>query len=213
VEPKKGMGTQLTAQQRAAFARMLHPHHRYLARFCLNLTACSEDGQDLYQQAILKALDKWGSLRDPDRFRQWLCSIIVNEHRNLCRKRRLQRLFLLSAQHDDNLGRSHSGPFTEPPDVAQTVRLRRCLARLSAKKREALVLFEVEGFSLADVAEIQDCSLQAVKKRVSRARTELRKLFVGGDKALIIPARKREENHGYVVGLETLKQARRTAGN
>lgn len=207
------MGTQLTEQQRAAFARMLHPHHRYLARFCLNLTACSEDGQDLYQQAILKALTRWGSLRDPDRFRQWLCSIIVNEHRNLCRKRRLQRLFLLSAQHNENPGRLHSGPFTGLPDVTQTVRLRRCLTRLSAKKREALVLFEVEGFSLADVAEIQDCSLQAVKKRVSRARKELRTLFLGGERALIIPARKREETHGYVVGLETLKQVRRTAGN
>lgn len=207
------MGTKLTTHQRAAFARMLHPHHRYLARFCLNLTACSEDGQDLYQQAILKALNKLDSLRDHDRFRQWVCSIIVNEHRNLCRKRRLQRLFLLNAQQNDNLGRSQSGPFAGPHDVAQTVRLRRCLAKLSAKKREALILFEVEGFSLADVAEIQDCSIPAVKKRVSRARQELRTMFIGGDKTLIIPARKREETHGYMVGLEAVKQVRRTAGN
>ena len=208
------MGTQLTSQQRAAFARMLHPHHRYLARFCLNLAACAEDGQDLYQQAILKALGKLDTLRNPERFRQWVCSIIINEHRNLCRKRRLQRLFLLSTRQGENdSGQPCAGPSAWSPDMARTVRLRRCLARLSAKKREALVLFEVEGFSLADVAEIQQCSLIAAKKRVSRARKELRKLFLGREKTMVIPARKREETHAYVVGLEALEQVRRSAGD
>ena len=207
------MDTRLSSQQRAAFAKMLRPYHRYLARFCRNLAAADEEGQDLYQQAILKALERRDSLRHPDRFRQWVCSIIVNEHRNLCRKRRLRRLFLLSARQENNhSGRPRTEPYSGFPDVAQTVRLRRCLARLSAKKREALILFEVEGFSLADVAEIQDCSIVAIKKRVSRARRELRKTFLGGGRTMAAPVKKREDDHAYTVSLETLEQARRTAG-
>ena len=82
------MGKRLTNEQRKAFAGMLQPHHEYLARFCAHLARTDEDGQDLYQQAILKALVKLGSLREDGRFRQWMCSIIVNEHRSRCRSRR-----------------------------------------------------------------------------------------------------------------------------
>lgn len=200
------MGARLTNEQRADFADMLRPHHQYLARFCQHLSHSGEDGQDLYQQAILKALVKLDTLKETGRFRQWICTIIVNEHRNHCRKDRLRRLFRLSTQQEKtNHGLTRTGPAMDPENVGQTIRLRQCLARLSAKKREALIMFEVEGFPLAEIAEIQDCSLAAVKSRVSRARRELRKLFMGGELSPAARHLNREDDHAFKVSLETLE--------
>jgi len=199
----KVVGTKLTNQQRAAFAEMLHPHHEYLARFCRHLVGSDEDGRDLYQQAILKALVKLDTLNDPGRFRPWVCSIIVNEHRSHCRKERLRRWFSRSAQQETiDSGRTRTDPAVDPLNVARTVRLQWCLQRLSAKKREALVMFEVEGFTLAEIADIQRCSLEAAKTRVSRARRELRRLFVGSRPAIALCPPRREEGHALQISVK-----------
>jgi RNA polymerase sigma-70 factor (ECF subfamily) len=175
------MNGQLTTEEQAAFAERLEPHHEYLARFCNRLCRCDDDGRDLYQQAILKALVKRDSLRDCRRFRQWLCSIIINEHRSRCRRERLRRLLGLAPrprQADDRPAADE--PATVPPDPDRAIRVRRCLQRLSPAKREAVVLFEVEGLTLEEVAAVQQISLSAAKTRVSRARRELRALYESG---------------------------------
>lgn len=175
------MKRQLTTEERASFAERLEPHHDYLARFCNRLCRCDDEGRDLYQQAILKALVKRDSLRDRHRFRQWLCSIIINEHRSRCRRERLRRLLGRAPRprHGAERTVAHE-PATVPPDPDRAIRLRRCLQRLSPAKREAVVLFEVEGFTLEEVAAAQQISLTAAKTRVSRARRELRALYESG---------------------------------
>jgi len=195
------MNRQLTTEERAAFAERLKPHHEYLARFCSRLCRSDDDGRDLYQQAILKALLKRDSLRNRRRFRQWLCSIIINEHRSRCRRERLRRVFSLSPQRKQA---------TDGPDPDRAIRLRQCLQQLSPARREAVVLFEVEGFTLDEVAELQRTSLAAAKTRVSRARRELRVLFESGDSPATGDSRAGQVNsHGYGTKLEIAKRANR----
>jgi RNA polymerase sigma-70 factor (ECF subfamily) len=194
------MTRQLTTEERAAFAEMLKPHHEYLARFCNRLRRSDEDGRDLYQQAILKALVKLDSLKNRNRFRQWLCSIIVNEHRSCCRRERLRRLIGLSPQHQ---GTANS------PDPDRIIRLRQCLQRLTPAKREAVVLFEVEGFTIEEIAEIQRISATAAKTRVSRARRELKELFPGDRPRPGTPRARQVNGHGYRTRLDTIEKAHR----
>jgi len=170
----------LKTEERAAFAELLKPHHEYLARFCNRLSRSDEDGRDLYQQAILKSLEKLDTLRDRRRFRQWLSSIIVNEHRSYCRRQRVRRLIGLAPQPGKMKNSPSAGESAvDPPDPDRAIRLRQCLQQLSSAKREAVVLFEVEGFTLEEIASIQRISLSAAKTRVSRARRELQELFLG----------------------------------
>ena len=61
----------------------------------------------------------------------------------------------------------------------RAIRLRQCIQQLAPAKREAVVLFEVEGFTLEEIADIQRISLSAAKTRVSRARKELQELYLG----------------------------------
>jgi RNA polymerase sigma-70 factor (ECF subfamily) len=91
----------------------------------------------------------------------------------------LRRLFSLELLRDNGeivLRRDPAAPAPDPDDLRW---LRQGLDRLPERKREAVILHEVEGYSLAEVAEIQRCSLSAAKTRVSRARRELKRLLGG----------------------------------
>jgi len=57
--------------------------------------------------------------------------------------------------------------------------LYKALGMLPNQQREALILFEISGFSIKEIATIQTSSEDAVKKRLSRGRQELTRLLTG----------------------------------
>ena len=59
----------------------------------------------------------------------------------------------------------------------------RLLSRLSNKKRTVLVLFEVEGLRVDEIARIVDCPENTVWSRLHHARSEMLKMAKKGDKA------------------------------
>ena len=70
----------------------------------------------------------------------------------------------------------------------------RALATLAPLAREAIVLFELEGFTLEELAAAQRDSIPAVKSRLSRARERLRRHYQkleGGEPSLV-----KERRHG-----------------
>ncbi len=193
----------LTNAERADFAGLLETHHRYLSGFCCRLAGSDDTGRDLYHQAVLTALEKLKTLRDRERFRPWLASIIVNQHRSLRRRERFRRLFSLELLRDNGqLAINRREPATPAPDLDDARRLRLCLDRLPAAQREAVILHEVEGFNQAEVAEIQRCSLSAAKTRVSRARRELKRLWQAGDVPTVAGQAKEEKAHELKIRLE-----------
>jgi DNA-directed RNA polymerase specialized sigma24 family protein len=65
-----------------------------------------------------------------------------------------------------------------PPDISADVELLyKALAQLPRREREAVVLFEISGFSMKEIREIQGGSLSSVKVRVFRARKRLAELL------------------------------------
>jgi RNA polymerase sigma-70 factor (ECF subfamily) len=50
------------------------------------------EAEDATHDAALRAWERWGSLRDPDRFDAWFGRIVVNECRDRLRRRRLRPL-------------------------------------------------------------------------------------------------------------------------
>ena len=53
----------------------------------------------------------------------------------------------------------------------------RALARLPAEQREAVVLFELEGFGIEAIAAVQKVSPSAVKSRLARGRARLARIY------------------------------------
>lgn len=154
---------------RIQFWRLLEPEHAKAEAFCRKLAGGRDDGDDLYQDALVSALSAFEQLRDLDSFRPWLYRIIVNQFRNRTRSGWFRRRQPLT----DEVVQSHR---TEHPESKLAARrtLSRALARLSATDRALVVLFELEGWSIRELAGMTGKSETAIKARLARARSKMR---------------------------------------
>jgi len=163
----------------------LEPFHEQAQRTAINLARSPEEGHDLFQETLLRAFEKQQTLRDETKFRSWFFAVLISVHRSRQRRRFWKRFSPLQealtaidprSQNQEDLVRGHR-------------RMSKALFRLPAEQREAVVLFELEGFSIADIAQIQDATPSCVKSRLSRGRQALadvyrRKGWVPGTRSL-----------------------------
>ena len=164
--------------------QLLLPIHESARLTARRLCRSDFDGDDLFQEAALRALLRLSELRDESRFRAWFYAVLLSVHRERSR-RSFWRRFLpfLNFSDGKDSDRRDLQAATEglgrPYEEArgESARLSQALSRLPAKQREAVVLFEVDGYSLEEVAELQGDSLSAVKSRLSRGRQLLRRHY------------------------------------
>ena len=154
------------------FLQLLKPHYRDAPQYCRALCRNPHEAQDLLQQSLVQALEKLPALREPLKFKSWFFKIITRTFYTQ-RRRYFWRRFLPL---------TNSGSQTELPNVmAENEEIERnsyllaALQTLNTKERAAILLFEVGGFSIQEVADIQqEHSLSAVKSRLSRTRQKLK---------------------------------------
>lgn len=149
--------------------RLLEPHHDRALAFARCVSRSQSDGDDLFQEALLRALGKLDSLREDNAFRPWLYRVIISVHRNRYRTAFWRRML----------------PFVTAPAkegraddlLAADERARAALAELPHEMREALVLFEIEGWQVDEIAALLGVSTSAIKSRLSRGRERLRAIY------------------------------------
>ena len=166
-----------TALRNARFLALLEPIQGEAHGFARRICRSDSEGDDLFQEAVLRSLTHLEELRDDAKFRFWFFRILTTVHHGRARRAFWKRMVTL------DLG-DRSGPEPVGEDGSawederfRAARARRVLALLPAVQREAVVLLEVEGFSLDEIAVLQGASVSAVKTRVSRARRALRKFY------------------------------------
>lgn len=152
------------------FERLLAPHHDAARAFARGLCRSRADGDDLFQAAVLRALAKLEQLDEDRAFKPWFYRIVISVHRNRSRVAFWRRLVPLL---DD---RRTSGPNLDDA-LGGADRARLALARLPAEQRETVVLFEVEEWTVAEIAELHDVTISAVKTRLARGRERLRDFY------------------------------------
>lgn len=163
----------------ADFTALLQPHYDDAARYSRLLCASwhAAQAEEVFQQALVQAYEKAGTLRDRDRFRPWLFRIILRcfqqEHRRMVRSRLVPL--------DASVRPADGGLFTPHEDYPWKQALLAALAHLTPKARSALLLHEVAGFPIREVSRIQgDLSVSATKMRLHRARSRMRALLSSG---------------------------------
>lgn len=171
------------------FMALLKPHHDRLARFARAMTRSREEAEDLMGDTLLAALEHFEQLRHEEAFVSWLFSIASRlQQRRRIKSRIFDSLTLrFGLRFDDEHAQEvlQSGAEPEPPErggmspetFVDVNLLYNALERLPAKQREALVMFEISGLSLAEIQHIQGDSLSAVKMRLVRARERLQELL------------------------------------
>lgn len=165
------------------FVRLIEPVHPRALAFARCLCRSRTDGDDLFQEASLRAFTRLDGLRDDGAFRSWLYRIVISVHRNRCRRSFWGRLvpFGDGGATEDGARAGHEQDYRASewsPDAAEaSQRARAALSRLPAVQREAIVLLEIEGWQVEEIAALQRVSASAVKSRLVRGRARLRAYY------------------------------------
>lgn len=162
------------------FRRLIEPWHDRVLGFARSLTRSTAEGDDLFQEAMLLAFRKLDALRDEAAFKPWLYRIVVSVHRSHCRRafwRRLVPIGETVARNDDDAEQLYRSDGWTVDAAEANRRARKALAKLGAAQREAIVLFEIEGWLVDEIAVAQGVSVSAVKSRLARGREQLRALY------------------------------------
>jgi RNA polymerase sigma-70 factor (ECF subfamily) len=167
-------------REKADWTRLLNllsPVHDEVRIFARRLARSAADGDDLFQESLLRALDRLAGLRDEASFRSWFYAVLLSVHRSRCRRDFWRRF--LSLEELRGRGREPAGEEGEglSEEEMRARRVSRALARLPALQREAVVLFELEDFPVEEIAVLQRASVSAVKSRIARGRGKLRRYY------------------------------------
>ena len=151
------------------FWKLLEAEHPKAERFCRKIAGDSQDGHDLYHDALLAAWRKFDTLRDSGSFRPWLYRIIVNRY-----KSRLRGPWWRKRQSLDE--RALNGRVVYDPAGRLGARrwLDRAFEALSPADKSLVILFELEGWNITELARIYGKPEGTIKSRLSRARRKMK---------------------------------------
>ncbi len=163
------------AGDRYAFEELVHRHHRQLRRLAFLTSRHHEDADDAVQDALLSAHRKAASFRYDSAVSSWLYRIVVNACLDRLRRTRTQP----AAAHYD-VGhlvhlRDPSGDPAYRVDTAIVVE--RALMQLPVEQRAAVVAVDMQGYSVAETAQLLGVAEGTVKSRCARARTKLARML------------------------------------
>ncbi len=131
------------------------------------------DAQDVAQQVFVEAFERLDGLRDPARLGAWLRSITIHRAIDRVRQRRDSALI------DPDM---RSSDVESPQRQLERRELRAevlaAVGRLSKTLRETTTLFYINGYSVDEVAGIQDVPAGTVKRRLHDARTRLKEEMI-----------------------------------
>lgn len=138
---------------------------RFLVALCCGDSMLADD---VAQESYLKAYISCKGLLNDEKFKSWIFKIGYNTFLNHKRSERLgvrldEALEITASEKTD-------GGFAYEE-------LYGALSKLTSKERTAILLFYMQGYSIKEIAEIQDASQDAIKQLLSRGRSKLRDLL------------------------------------
>ena len=166
-------------EDQEAFEELVRRHQHRVFAVAGGILRRREDAEDIAQQVFVKAYFSLKRFDQRAAFSTWLYKITVNECWDLLRKKKVRPLVYesdLSEEQARQFGAADERQTAEP-DISEKLEARQqvelLLAGLDARDRMMLVLKEVEGFAVEEIAEILDLNANTVKVRLFRARRRI----------------------------------------
>ena len=154
------------ARSRAAFERLLGTLRPKLHRYCARMTGSVIDGEDVLQEAIVKALQAYDeTVENPE---AWLLRIAHNAALDHLRRKARQE-----AAHGDEALDMIPDRSDAEARMATAASLRTFM-RLPAAQRSSVILMDVLGYSLDEMRGATDMTIPAIKASLHRGRARLR---------------------------------------
>jgi RNA polymerase sigma-70 factor (ECF subfamily) len=159
----------MTDDLRDQFERLVGQLRPTLHRYCARMTGSAVDGEDIVQDALMKALAALPSVGAIDNPKGWLFRIAHNTALDFLRRRARSPMM----QNDEALDMIAAPDSPNRDHEAATMSLRTFM-RLPPLQRSAVILKDVLGHSLEEVASITGASEAAAKSALQRGRVRLR---------------------------------------
>jgi len=170
-DDESGLVERAVDGDRLAFEKLYRLHRNHIYGLVWRL--CGGDGalaEDLLQESFIRAWQKLDSFRGDSKFSTWLhklsANVALSDRRS--RVRRLDREAVL----DGAAERSATGE--KDVYAGQRMDLEKAISRLPERARTVLVLYDIEGYSHAEIAEIAGMAVGSSKAQLHRARQLVR---------------------------------------
>lgn len=165
------------AGDREAFGELVRRHRDRLWAVALRTLGDPEEAADAVQDALLSAFRKAETFRGESAVTTWLHRIVVNACLDRARRSSARPTVPLTVEGSDARGVTFATAHAVTPDVAPGEDLRleiaAALTHLPLEQRAALVLVDMQGFSVEEAAHILGVPAGTVKSRCSRGRARL----------------------------------------
>ncbi|MBK1879953.1 sigma-70 family RNA polymerase sigma factor [Pelagicoccus mobilis] len=160
-----------------AFDELVTKYRERIYAVVYNLTSNREDASDLTQDAFIKAFQSVGRFKGKSSFFTWLYRIALNTTLTHLRKNKLRRFFSFEKMSEED----HSAGFIEQlktdSDSDKNAlmnelqeKLNDAFQKLSVKHRTVITLYEIDGLSHKEIAEIVGTSVGTVRSRLHYAK-------------------------------------------
>ena len=168
---------QVQAGDVAAFDQLIVKYRERVFGVVYNLTANREDASDLTQDAFIKAFQSINRFQGNCSFFTWLYRIAVNTSLSHLRKNRMRSFFSLEKLQEDGVNTQVLDQLTDKKGADRDTylqelkeKLNEAMMKLSIKHRTVITLFEIDGLSHDEIADIMECSVGTVRSRLHYAK-------------------------------------------
>lgn len=184
-------GTMTEKDKQREFIYLLEPVRSGLSRYAMALCNNREDAHDLVSDTVLAAYESYEKIRNKGAFTAYLFSVARKIfHKKLRRK----KFFAIFNEEDASNIRSKDANPEVSTDISY---LYESLAKLPDSQREALILFEISGFSIEEISKIQKVGISGVKSRLKRGRERLEKIM--NYENVAVPLNGNGQNHTKII--------------
>ena len=157
-----------------AFAVLVRRHRDRLWAVALRTIGDREEAADAVQDALLSAHRNAAKFRGDSAVTTWLHRIVVNACLDRIRRRQAHPTVPLpDGSHSDDSPPTGPEPAAPAEDHDTALVVRAALAELPAEQRAALVLVDVQGYPVAEAAEILGVAEGTIKSRCARGRARM----------------------------------------
>jgi RNA polymerase sigma-70 factor (ECF subfamily) len=178
----------IPATRQEQFMKLYEPAHARLARYVQTLVWNKEEASDIISETVLRAYESFEKIRNSGSFMFYLFTIARRLTYKMEKRKRLW------VSYDHAVKEDIADTSGNPEIRTEMNEFKKALNRLPARQKEAIVLFEISGFSLAEIREMQGGSLSGVKSRLVRGREELGKMLEYSKSSPAGPKIKNDEN-------------------
>lgn len=167
---------QIRSGKKDLYADLVRQYHKKVMGYCLSMLQNHTDAEEAAQDIFVKAYQSLAKFKGNSSFSTWLYRITTNHCLDILRKRNRRKTYSLDSLVEDEGDHIHRLFSTSAVAAAQMENrdlAGKILSTLPEDYRVILTLREADGLEYQEIADFLNCSLDAVKGRLSRARKQL----------------------------------------